>query len=229
MPMPFRLDDVVLTPPNLWQYLGLQKAHIWELVVSQIELIVLVMAISTISGISLGLLVWRRRAASEFVTSIFSVILTIPSLALMTLFIAPFGLGWMPSVVALVLYAQLPIIRNTIVGMRSVDPAVMESARAMGMGEGRVLLRIQLPLAWPVVITGLRVSTMLIFGISAIAAYVGGPGLGDLMFSGLANLGAFNSLNQTIIGAVGITLLALIFDGLFVLGRRLTTSRGIRV
>ena len=187
------------------------------------------MAISTISGISLGLLVWRRRAASEFVTSIFSVILTIPSLALMTLFIAPFGLGWVPSVVALVLYAQLPIIRNTIVGMRSVDPAVMESARAMGMGEGRVLLRIQLPLAWPVVITGLRVSTMLIFGISAIAAYVGGPGLGDLMFSGLANLGAFNSLNQTIIGAVGITLLALIFDGLFVLGRRLTTSRGIRV
>jgi osmoprotectant transport system permease protein len=105
----------------------------------------------------------------------------------------------------------------------------MESAAAMGMKPLTVLRKIQFPLAWPVIMVGIRVSAMLIFGISAIAAYVGGPGLGDYLFSGLANLGSFNSMNQTLVGAFGITLLALIFDGLFVFVRRITTPRGLRV
>lgn len=223
------LDLSNLHPPTLWEYFLKNQDHIRELAVAQMQLLVLVMAITTVTGIGMGLLVWRRETASEALTNIFAAILTIPSLAMLTLMIGPFGLGWLPTVISLLLYAQLPVIRNTIVGMRSVDSAILESAAAMGMSRFKVLFRIQFPLAWPVIITGLRVSSMLIFGISAIAAYVGGPGFGDLMFSGLASLGAFNSMNQTIIGALGITVLALGFDALFVIGRRLTTSRGIRV
>lgn len=223
------LDLSNLHPPTLWEYFLKNQDHIRELAVAQMQLLILIMAITAVTGIGMGLLVWRRQTASEALTNIFAAILTIPSLAMLTLMIGPFGLGWLPTVISLLLYAQLPVIRNTIVGMRSVDPAILESASAMGMGRFKVLFRIQFPLAWPVIITGLRVASMLIFGISAIAAYVGGPGFGDLMFSGLASLGAFNSMNQTVIGALGITVLALAFDALFVIGRRLTTSRGIRV
>jgi osmoprotectant transport system permease protein len=210
------LEDIIvpLTPPNLFQFINIQHEKILRAVLAQIELVLLVMAIVSFTAIITGLVVWKSTAASEAVTGFWSVVFTIPSLAMFIFFIGPFGLGWLPAVIALVLYGQLPVVRNTIVGLRSVEPAVMESAAAMGMKPLTVLRKIQFPLAWPVIIVGIRVSAMLIFGISAIAAYVGGPGLGDYLFSGLANLGSFNSMNQTLVGAFGITILALIFDGL---------------
>jgi osmoprotectant transport system permease protein len=220
---------VPLTPPNLFQFISIQRDKIIAAVISQIELVMLVMALVSFTAIITGLIVWRSTSASEIVTGFWSIVFTIPSLAMFIFFIGPFGLGWLPAVIALVLYGQLPVVRNTIVGLRSVEPAIMESAAAMGMKPMTVLRKIQFPLAWPVIIVGIRVSAMLIFGISAIAAYVGGPGLGDYLFSGLANLGSFNSMNQTLVGAFGITILALIFDGIFVLIRRVTTPRGLRV
>lgn len=220
---------VPLTPPNLLQFISIQREKIIHDVIAQIELVLLVMSLVSITAIITGLLVWRSAAISEVVTGFWSIVFTIPSLAMFIFFIGPFGLGWLPAVIALVLYGQLPVVRNTIVGLRSVEPAIMESAAAMGMRPLTILRKIQFPLAWPVIIVGIRVSAMLIFGISAIAAYVGGPGLGDYLFSGLANLGSFNSMNQTLVGAFGITLLALIFDGFFVLVRRVTTPRGLRV
>jgi osmoprotectant transport system permease protein len=225
------LEDFIvpLSPPNLLEFISIQREKITLAVIAQIELILVVMTIVSITAILTGLVVWKSTAASEAVTGFWSVVFTIPSLAMFIFFIGPFGLGWLPAVIALVLYGQLPVVRNTIVGLRSVEPAIMESAAAMGMKPFTVLRKIQFPLAWPVIIVGIRVSAMLIFGISAIAAYVGGPGLGDYLFSGLANLGSFNSMNQTLVGAFGITILALIFDGLFVIVRRVTTPRGLRV
>lgn len=225
------LEDFIvpLSPPNLLEFISIQREKITLAVIAQIELILVVMTIVSITAIFTGLLVWKSTAASEAVTGFWSVVFTIPSLAMFIFFIGPFGLGWLPAVIALVLYGQLPVVRNTIVGLRSVEPAIMESAAAMGMKPFTVLRKVQFPLAWPVIIVGIRVSAMLIFGISAIAAYVGGPGLGDYLFSGLANLGSFNSMNQTLVGAFGITILALIFDGLFVFVRRVTTPRGLRV
>ncbi len=220
---------VPIAPPTLLEFISLQREKITAAVISQIELVLLVMTLVSITAILTGLLVWKSTTASEIVTSFWSIVFTIPSLAMFIFFIGPFGLGWLPAVIALVLYGQLPVVRNTIVGLRSVEPAIMESAAAMGMKPLTVLRKIQFPLAWPVIIVGIRVSAMLIFGISAIAAYVGGPGLGDYLFSGLANLGSFNSMNQTLVGAFGITILALIFDGIFVLIRRVTTPRGLRV
>jgi osmoprotectant transport system permease protein len=213
---------------SLSDYVRVQWSHIQPLVIQQIELIVLVMLLATVLGVGLGLILWNRRISSEIVVGVAAAFLTFPSLALMTLFLPVFGLGWTGTVVALVLYSQLPIIRNTVAGLRGIDPAILESARGLGMTPLRALLRVQLPLAWPVIIAGVRVATMMAFGISAIAAYVSGPGLGDLIFTGLQRFGAVNSLNQAIVGGVGIAVLALLFDGAYVVIGRLTVSRGIR-
>lgn len=214
---------------SLSDFLSLQWAHIQPLVIEQVELIALVMVLATLLGVGLGMLIWNRSVASGLVIGGAAAFLTIPSLALMTLFLPIFGLGWTGTVVALVLYAQLPIIRNTVAGLQGVDSGIVESARGIGMTPLRILLRVQLPLAWPVIIAGIRVATMLAFGISAIAAYVSGPGLGNLIFTGLQRFGAVNSLNQAIVGGAGIAVLALLFDGAYLVVRRLTLSRGIRV
>ena len=187
------------------------------------------MGIVSVTAIITGLLIWKYESIVEAVTGFWSVVFTIPSLAMFIFLISVVGLGWVPAIIALCLYGQLPVVRNTVVGLRSVDPAIMESAAAMGMRPLTVLRKIQFPLAWPVIIVGIRVSCMLTFGISAIAAYVGGPGLGDYLFSGLAQLGSFNSMNQTLVGCFGITLLALMFDGSFVLIKRITTAKGLKV
>ena len=223
------MDLVPITLPNLWQYIQLQHVKILAAVIAQIELILLVVSIVSITAILTGLLIWRKENLVEAVTGFWSVVFTIPSLAMFIFLIGVVGLGWVPAIIALVLYGQLPVVRNTVVGLRSVEPAVIESALAMGMKPLTVLRKIQFPLAWPIIIVGIRVSCMLIFGISSIAAYVGGPGLGDYLFSGLANLGSFNSMNQTLVGCFGITLLALAFDGAFVFIKKLTTAKGLRI
>ena len=196
------MDLVPITPPNLWQFIRLQHVKILAAVIAQIELILLVVSIVSITAILTGLLIWRKENLVEAVTGFWSVVFTIPSLAMFIFLIGVVGLGWVPAIIALVLYGQLPVVRNTVVGLRSVEPAVIESALAMGMKPLTVLRKIQFPLAWPIIIVGIRVSCMLIFGISSIAAYVGGPGLGDYLFSGLANLGSFNSMNQTLVGCL---------------------------
>ncbi|MDQ3885763.1 MAG: ABC transporter permease, partial [Actinomycetota bacterium] len=151
-----------------------------------------------------------------------------PSLALFGLFIPVFGLGTTPVVVALVMYALLPIVRNAIVGLRQVDPAVVESAQGMGMSRPQCLWRIELPLAWPVVLTGMRVATLIVVGIAAIGAYISGPGLGNDIFNGLARIGSATALNLVLGGLLGVIVIAILFDLCYVLLFRLTTSRGIR-
>jgi len=186
------------------------------------------LAIAVVIGVSLGVLVYRRERLADAALAITSTFLTIPSLALFGIFIPIFGLGYKPAVVALVMYALLPILRNTVTGLQSVDPAVAESAQGMGMNARERLLRIELPLAWPVIIAGVRVSTMLLMGIAAIAAVVNGPGLGDDIFAGLARIGGANAFNQVLGGTLGIIVLAILFDTFFNVLGKLTTSRGIR-
>lgn len=215
--------------PTLGEYLERQWVYIQPLVIEQVQLVLITIAIAAAIGIAIGALVWETPRVSGFVEATAAGLLTIPSLALLTLLQPATGLGWTTTVVALVIYAQLPIIRNTVAGLRGVDAGVLESARGMGMGPLHSMLRVQLPLAWPVILAGLRVATMLIFGISAIAAYVAGPGLGFLLFDGLSRLGGANSVNQAVVGAFGITILALVFDAGYLVLRRLTVSRGLHV
>lgn len=169
-------------------------------------------ALATVIGVLLAVATYRNPRARGIVTAIAAAILTIPSFALLGLLITPLGLGYVPAMVALTLYALLPIIRNTVVGLTEIDPALTEAARGIGMSRLRSLTIVEIPLAWPVILAGIRVSTQMTMGIAAIAAYVGGPGLGNQIFSGLANLGGVNSLNQALVGTVGVIVLAVVVD-----------------
>ena len=209
-------------------YLRDRWEHLLDLGIEHTIVVAEAMAIATIIGVGLGLLTYRTERPRELVLAITGVFLTIPSIALFGLFIPVFGLGAKPVIIALVMYALLPIVRNTIVGLRSVDSAVVESAEGMGMGRIHRLLRIELPLAWPVIITGMRVSTIIIVGIAAIGAYILGPGLGNDIFSGLARFGSPAALNLVLGGILGVMVLAVLFDGFYVILARLTTSRGLR-
>lgn len=184
--------------------------------------------IATIVAVLIGILVHRSPLGSSIATAVTSAILTVPSFALLGLLIPVLGLGVAPTVTALVVYALLPILRNTIIGLSSVDPAVTDAARGVGMNRLRILTAIELPLAWPAILAGIRVSTQLLMGILAIAAYAKGPGLGNLIFSGLARLGSPNAVPQALVGTVLIVVLALVLDAIYVLVGRLTTPRGIR-
>ncbi|MCT2593561.1 ABC transporter permease [Streptomyces sp. N2-109] len=181
------------------------------------------LGLAVLIGVPVSVLTYRTGAPRAAVLGVAGLLLTIPSYALFGLLITPLGLGSAPSVVALTLYALLPVVRNTIVGLRELDPAVIESAHAMGMGRMRVLVTIELPLAWPVLLTGLRVATQLLLGIAAIAAAVNGPGLGNLILDGLATAGTPFAVYLTIEGVAGIVLLAVLFDALYAIVNRFTT------
>ncbi|QXJ21079.1 ABC transporter permease [Actinomadura graeca] len=213
---------------SFWEYLGSRRERLVFETWQHASMVFQTVLVALVIGLLAGIAVYRSERMAAFATSTAGVLFTIPSLALLGLLITPLGLGVAPSVVALTLYSLLPILRNTIVGLSGVDRTLVDAARGIGMTRTAVLLRIELPLAWPVILTGVRVSTQLAMGIGAIAAYVNGPGLGEQIFSGLARLGGANAINMTLAGTLGIVLLALIFDGCFMLIGRLTTPRGIR-
>lgn len=199
-----------------------------ELTIQHATYIASVVVVATIIGVSTGIYVRDKPALREIVLGIYAVFLTIPSLGLFVLFIPIVGLGFWGPFIALTMYALLPIARNTVTGLASVSPAVIESARGMGLNNRQRLIDVQLKLAWPVIITGVRVSALLTAGIAAIATLVAGGGLGDFIKSGLARLGTPNSLESIWTGTVLIVILALIVDSIFILIRRATTSPGIR-
>ena len=214
----------------LWTYVKFARDDLIADAVDHIVIVLISVALATVIGVALGVLTYRTTQARALVLAVTGTFLTIPSLALFGLFIAipGLGLGARSVVLGLVIYGLLPIVRNTIVGLREVDPAIVESAQGMGMGRAERLWRIELPLAWPVIITGMRVSTLVLIGIAAIGAYINGPGLGNEIFSGLSRIGSATALSQALAGTLGIVLLAILFDLAYVAVSRLTTSKGIR-
>jgi osmoprotectant transport system permease protein len=190
------------------------------------SIVLVSVALATVVGVLIGIATYRHRRRRAIAIAIAAAVMTIPSFALLGLLITPLGLGYVPALVALTLYALLPIIRNTVVGLTEIDPAMTEAARGIGMGRIRSLTTVELPLAWPVILAGIRVSTQVTMGIAAIAAYVGGPGLGHQIYSGLANLGGVNSQNQALVGTIGVALLAIAVDlCLWLLGKLTRVGR----
>ncbi|MGW1540531.1 ABC transporter permease [Streptomyces sp. NPDC002309] len=213
---------------NFWEYLGDRHQQILTDAYQHASVVFQCMVVATAIGVLIAVATYRSEWAGGLATLATSTILTIPSLAMIGLLIPLVGLGVPPTVIALTLYGLLPIVRNTIVGLRGVDPTLVDAATGIGMSRAKRLMRIELPLAWPPILTGIRVSTQMLMGIAAIAAYASGPGLGNLIFRGLASLGSKNALNQVLAGTVGIIILALLFDAAYVLLGRLTISKGIR-
>ena len=213
---------------NFFEFLANRSDQMLELGLGHAAVVGLSVVLATVIGVALGIATYRRQQARDVALAITGAFLTIPSFALFILLLGPLGLGWQPVVVALTMYGLMPIVRNTVTGLRGVDPAIVESAKGMGMSRRQILLRIELPLAWPVIITGLRVTTLVLLGIAAIGAIVNGPGYGELIFTGLARVGTPVAVNMVLAGAFGVMVLAILFDLLFYGVRSLTTSRGIR-
>ncbi|MGW4172070.1 ABC transporter permease [Streptomyces sp. WAC 01325] len=213
---------------SFWEYLGNRHQQLFADALQHASAVLQCMVVATVIGVLIGVATYRSEWAGNFATLTTSGILTIPSLAMIGLLIPIVGLGVAPTVIALTLYGLLPIVRNSIVGLRGVDPSLVDAATGIGMSRLTRLLKVELPLAWPPILTGIRVATQMLMGIAAIAAYASGPGLGNVIFRGLASLGSANALNQVLAGTVGIIILALLFDAAYVLIGRLTISRGIR-
>lgn len=193
------------------------------------SLVVQTLLIATAAALLVGVLIYRSPWGSALGNTLTSVGLTIPSYALLGVLVGIVGIGVLPSVIMLVFFGFLPILRNVLVGLSGVDDTLIESARGMGMGRLATLVRLELPLAWPVIMTGVRVSAQMLMGIAAIAAYALGPGLGGYIFSGISRTGGANATNSIVAGTVGILILAVILDTVLNVITRLTTPRGIRV
>ncbi len=201
---------------------------LFEYGLQHLFLVAVAIVCSTIIGVGVGMLTYRRPRERTIALGVAGVILTIPSLALFVLLVPLFGLGSVSALVALTLYGLLPILRNTIVGLNEVDAAVVESATGMGLRRRQVMREIELPLAWPVIITGVRVSAMIIVGIAAIAAVIQAGGFGEIIFRSLSQLGSTFAVDGVLLGTFGVIILAILIDLLFALINRLTTPRGIR-
>jgi osmoprotectant transport system permease protein len=203
------------------------ETHRWEIfstTVEHVELVLIAMAIAVAIAIPLGIFIVQRPTLHTVALGAASVVQTIPSLALFGFLIPiPFigGIGKRTAVVALVLYAILPILRNTYVGLTGIDPAVLEAATAMGMTPWQVMWRVRLPLALSVILAGIRTATVITIGVATIAAAIGAGGLGTFIFSGVAMV----SDAVILAGAIPAALLALLADGLLaLLERRLRVS-----
>ncbi|OQS17419.1 ABC transporter permease [Nocardia donostiensis] len=213
---------------TLWTFIVERRHQLLTDSYLHVSAVVQSVLLGAVVAVALGVLVYRSPLGSSLATAAASIILTVPSFALLGLLIPLLGLGVAPTITAMVLYALLPILRNTIVGLAAIDPAVSDAARGIGMNRLRVLTGVELPLAWPSILTGIRISTQMLMGILAIAAYAKGPGLGNLIFTGLSRLGTPNAVPQALTGTVLIIVLALLLDGVLMLVGRLTTSKGIR-
>ncbi|WP_116055517.1 ABC transporter permease [Clavibacter sp. 199] len=213
----------------MWDFLSSRADQIAFSAWQHLSLVVQCLLLATVIAVVIAALVYRSRPLSSLANSVSAIGLTLPAFALVGLLIAPLGFGVAPAVAVVTFFAVLPILRNAVVGLTGIDPAIVESARGIGMGRVRTLLRVELPLAWPVILGGIRVSAQMVMGIAAVAAYVLGPGLGGFIFSGLSRLGGANATESVVTGVVGVVLLALLLDLVLVGIGRLTTPRGIRV
>jgi osmoprotectant transport system permease protein len=210
------------------EFLADEYDDLLALGIEHIKLVVWAVGIGTVLSVALGIATYRTDRPRQAVLAVTGIFLTIPSIALFGLMIPIFGLSFRSSLVPLIMYSLLPIVRNTITGLNEVDPAIVESAKGMGMSGTQRLFRIELPLAWPVIITGIRVSTVIIVGIAAIAALINGPGLGHPIFDGLRALGSVDAINEVLSATIGVVIVAILFDAVFNVIGKLTTSRGIR-
>ena len=167
--------------------------------------------LGVIVAIPLGLLIARSKKASSFVIGVSSVLQTIPSLALLAMMVPLFGVGKVPAIIALFIYSLLPILRNTVLGMESVNKDIVDAAKGMGMTPFQLTFDVKVPLSVSVIMSGVRLSATYVIAWSSLAAYIGAGGLGDFIFNGLENL----DFPLLLAGTVPITIMALLIDVLF--------------
>jgi osmoprotectant transport system permease protein len=193
---------------TLWQFMQEQSDKLFTQTLEHIGLTFISLFIAVVIGLPLGIFIARKKQFSGTVLGIAGVLQTIPSIALLGFMIPLLGIGAKPAIVALFLYALLPIIRNTYTGITGVDASVKEAALAMGMSLRQVLFRVELPLAMPVILAGIRTATVINVGVATLASYIAAGGLGEFIFGGIS----LNNSNMILAGAIPAALLAILFD-----------------
>lgn len=199
--------------------------------IEHIALVGVAVGIATLTGVPIGIAITKSERLARAVLYVASIIVTIPSIALFGIMIPVLslighGIGYVPAVIAVLLYSQLPIIRNTYTAINNVNPALREAARGIGMSPNQRLRMVEIPLAVPVIMAGVRTAVVLNIGVMAIAAYIGAGGLGTFISRGISQ----SDPRQLIVGAVAVSLLAIIVDyALLALQKRLTPKGMERV
>ncbi|MGB3833555.1 MAG: ABC transporter permease [Mesorhizobium sp.] len=194
-----------------------------------ISIVLVAVAIAVVTAVPVGIAITQSKSVADTVLYLASMMITVPSIALFGLMIpllSPIGhgIGYMPAVIAVILYSQLPIIRNTYTAITNIDPVLREAARGMGMSDWQRLLQVEIPLAVPVIMAGVRTAVVMNIGVTAIAAYIGAGGLGTLIARGISQ----TDPRQLVTGALSVSLLAIVADLFLAQLQRLMTSKGIR-
>lgn len=204
-----------------WDWIADHTDDITRNTVEHLQLVGASVAISVLIALPIATLVYRSRTLTGSVTAVSGALYTVPSLAMFAFLLAIFDIGFAPAVTALVLYSLLILIRNTVVGLRGVPPAVRDAARGMGLTERQILLRVSLPIALPAIMAGVRLTAVSTVGIATIAVFVGAGGLGELIYSDGVQRGLF--LTPIVVGAVVATIMAIAIDLLLLLLERVLT------
>ena len=206
------------------QFIANNLGVIGALGLQHISIVSVAVGLAILTGVPIGIAITQNKAAADAVLYVASIIVTVPSIALFGLMIPVLsligqGIGWLPAVTAILLYSQLPIIRNTYTAITNVDPALREAARGMGMTAMQRLWQVEMPISVPVIMAGVRTAVVMNIGVAAIAAYIGAGGLGVLISRGISQ----SDPRQLIAGALAVSLLAIIADyGLLYVQKRLT-------
>jgi len=205
-------------------YLIENPGEVLRLLGEQLWLTVAALTLAALIALPLGVLAARNRRVRGALLAILGIIYTIPSLALFVLLIPLLGLGFVPALIALVAYAQIILVRNITVGLLGVDAAVLEAARGIGMTVWQCFWRVEIPLASPVILAGVRVAVLTTISIGTLAAFINAGGLGTLLFMGVSQ----SHPDKIIAGAIGVTALALAANALMraLEGRVIKTVRG---
>jgi len=206
---------------TLWQFMAQQSDKLLTQTLQHIGLTFISLIIAVLIGLPLGIFIARRKAFSGPVLGVAGVLQTIPSIALLGFMIPLLGIGPKPAIVALLLYALLPIIRNTYTGITGVDSSVKEAAVAMGMNKWQLLFKVELPLAMPVILAGIRTATVINVGVATLASYIAAGGLGEFIFGGIS----LNNTNMILAGAIPAAMLAILFDFALSLLQRLNLKK----
>jgi len=214
---------------DLINYLSQNIDLLIKLTIEHISLVSVAVGLATLTGVPIGIAITKNERVAKIVLYIASIIITIPSIALFGLMIpilSPIGhgIGYLPAVIAVLLYSQLPIIRNTYTAINNVDPALREAARGMGMTHFQRLRMVEIALAIPVIMAGIRTAVVMNIGVMAIAAYIGAGGLGVLISRGITQ----SDPRQLIVGAIAVSILAIITDYTLLWVQNRLTPKGIK-
>ncbi|MCK7616190.1 ABC transporter permease [Roseibium sp. CAU 1639] len=203
---------------------------ILELTLQHIQIVAVAVGLAILTGVPIGIAITQDQRAADTVLYIAAIIITVPSIALFGVMIPILsligqGIGYVPAVIAILLYSQLPIIRNTYTAIANVDPALREAARGIGMTPLQRLRQVEIPLAIPVIMAGVRTAVVMNIGVAAIAAYIGAGGLGQLISRGISQ----TDPRQLVAGALAVSILAIAADFFLLWLQKRLTPRGLSV